>query len=938
MRVPISLLGVLSALTLLSCAAKPDSVLCSTGIICPEGTQCAAVQAVCITNKCGNGLVDPGEVCDDGNITDGDGCSGDCRSAETCGNGIVDRAAGEVCDDGNTIGGDGCSADCRSNETCGNGIVDTSIGEVCDDGNTVDGDGCSATCKSNETCGNCIVDVEVGEVCDTCANTGTPNPNCEPGCKSGNGCGNGVVDLGEECDDGNTDNNDDCLNNCKRSTCGDGVKDTDGNHLEQCDDGAANGPQDPGGCSLNCTTPACGNGILDLGEQCDDGAANNVTADCLPTCTINVCGDGFQDTTGANREQCDDGASNGPNDPCSKACTLAACGDGIVETGEQCDLGTGTGSNNNGSDTDCTLGCKLNVCGDGLQDVRGTNVEQCDNGTNNTDDPNCPYNATMTTCSARCSKSCTPLTTIPHFCGDGTIDSANGEQCDDSGATKSVTTCATYDGTCRECSASCQIVTLQGPYCGDHTCNGGETAATCPQDCGQSCGDGVIEGSETCDDSGATVAQTTCANYNGSCTTCDASCGVRIIEGPFCGDGTCSASDGETAANCPADCTHNCGDGVIEPPETCDDNGATQTQTTCATYNGSCEVCHSCVLSVIQGPSCGDGTCSAANGETALTCPHDCAATCGNGILEEGETCDDSGATKNITTCAAYNGSCTICNASCQVAVIQGTYCGDGACEAGHETAASCPADCTHNCGDGVIEPPETCDSGAANGTVTSCATYDGTCTGCSASCTAQVFEGPYCGDGTCQAAHENVTNCPADCHPSCGNGVIEEGETCDDGASNGHETCTTYNGSCLICSATCHVSSAVGPHCGDGICQAGNETTSSCAADCFCGNGTIDAGELCDGTHVGSETCFLATLFPGETGTLTCAAGCQSYDTSGCFGCNDGTMNGGESGVDCGGTSTCGACIGDPCVNDADCHSDHCDNTGPGATHECIP
>lgn len=61
---------------------------------------------------CGNGIVDPGEVCDDGNILDGDGCSGSCRSDESCGNGIVDVSVGEACDDGNTTSGDGCRASC----------------------------------------------------------------------------------------------------------------------------------------------------------------------------------------------------------------------------------------------------------------------------------------------------------------------------------------------------------------------------------------------------------------------------------------------------------------------------------------------------------------------------------------------------------------------------------------------------------------------------------------------------------------------------------------------------------------------------------------------------------------------------------------------------------------------------------------------------------
>ncbi|HEY0250051.1 MAG TPA: DUF4215 domain-containing protein, partial [Kofleriaceae bacterium] len=120
-----------------ACANKPAARECPSGIVCPAPLECAAVQAVCISNSCGNGLVDPGEVCDDGNITDGDGCSADCKSAEACGDGKINSEAGEVCDDGNTVSGDGCSADCKSLEQCGNGITD--VGEVCDDGGTRDG-------------------------------------------------------------------------------------------------------------------------------------------------------------------------------------------------------------------------------------------------------------------------------------------------------------------------------------------------------------------------------------------------------------------------------------------------------------------------------------------------------------------------------------------------------------------------------------------------------------------------------------------------------------------------------------------------------------------------------------------------------------------------------------------------------------------------------
>ncbi|MCP3062241.1 Ig-like domain-containing protein [Myxococcus sp. K38C18041901] len=62
---------------------------------------------------CGDGFVDSGEVCDDGNRVAGDGCRADCQGVEVCGDGLVDSAAGEQCDDGGTTPGDGCDAECQ---------------------------------------------------------------------------------------------------------------------------------------------------------------------------------------------------------------------------------------------------------------------------------------------------------------------------------------------------------------------------------------------------------------------------------------------------------------------------------------------------------------------------------------------------------------------------------------------------------------------------------------------------------------------------------------------------------------------------------------------------------------------------------------------------------------------------------------------------------
>ncbi|WP_239014663.1 myxococcus cysteine-rich repeat containing protein [Archangium violaceum] len=121
---------------------------------------------------CGNGKLEEDEQCDDGNTTDGDGCSSTCtlEARANCGNGTLDDF--EQCDDGNTTDGDGCSAICTIQggyscpaspaspsgpsvcaPRCGDGIKDTS--EACDDGNTTDGDGCNATCTAVESSFGC---------------------------------------------------------------------------------------------------------------------------------------------------------------------------------------------------------------------------------------------------------------------------------------------------------------------------------------------------------------------------------------------------------------------------------------------------------------------------------------------------------------------------------------------------------------------------------------------------------------------------------------------------------------------------------------------------------------------------------------------------------------------------------------------------------------
>ena len=191
---------------------------------CLKGYRCDHARGECVPpdipiGTCGNGIVEDniGEVCDDGNELDGDGCSANCMRNEVCGDGIVDTAAGEICDDGNEEDGDGCSRDCMSDETCSNGITDTAMGEVCDDGNLKDGDGCSRDCMSTEKCGNGIIDDVNNEICDD--GNREDGDGCSGNCMSDETCGNGIIDeeVGEVCDDGNNDPMDSCSTNCKSS-------------------------------------------------------------------------------------------------------------------------------------------------------------------------------------------------------------------------------------------------------------------------------------------------------------------------------------------------------------------------------------------------------------------------------------------------------------------------------------------------------------------------------------------------------------------------------------------------------------------------------------------------------------------------------------------------------------------------------------------------
>lgn len=92
-----------------------------------DGAYCS--QGTCTMGNCGDGLLDvSGEACDDGG--ESASCDANCTAA-ACGDWTVNAALGETCDDGNHSDGDGCSSACVCADTT-DADAD-GIGDACDD-------------------------------------------------------------------------------------------------------------------------------------------------------------------------------------------------------------------------------------------------------------------------------------------------------------------------------------------------------------------------------------------------------------------------------------------------------------------------------------------------------------------------------------------------------------------------------------------------------------------------------------------------------------------------------------------------------------------------------------------------------------------------------------------------------------------------------------
>ena len=462
------------------------------------------------------------------------------------------------------------------------------------------------------------------------------------------------------------------------------------------------------------------------------------------------------------------------------------------------------------------------------------------------------------------------------------------------------------------------------PTCDDGVMNGDETGIDCGGSCDAciTCNDGIMNGNETGIDCGGDCdACPTCDDgiMNGNETGVD--CGGDCDACATCDDGIMNGN--ETGVDCGGDCNACVCDNNTIYVEITTDNYPGETSWEITSLDGTIlasggnyteigfnsemvcldDACYSFYIY----DSFGDGICCAeGNGEYAIVdadgnvlasggefgefemqgfCVGDIAPTCDDGVMngdEEGVDCGGS--------CAE---ACPTCDDGIMNGNEEGVDCG-GDCEAcptcndgimnGNEEGVDCGGDCNAcpTCDDGILNNGETgLDCGGPNCDACDCTEN---------SLTLTIVLDQYGAETGWTVTYED------------GNAFIGYGSY-----ENGTEGATyTYD----ICVADGCYQFIIADAFGDGMCceyGEGSYTLTDAAGNVLASGGEFGASESTD-FCVPAEvpTCDDGVMNGNETG-IDCGGDCDACPT-----CDDGVMNGNEEGVDCGGD--CEPCQVDEC------------------------
>jgi cysteine-rich repeat protein len=411
-------------------------------------------------------------------------------------------------------------------------------------------------------------------------------------------------------------------------------------------------------------------------------------------------------------------------------------------------------------------------------------------------------------------------------------------------------------------------------------------------------------------------------------------CGNGVVEtGEDCddknlfpGDGcsaTCTVETGWGCSGMPSKCVATCGDGFIVGDEECDDQNA-------ASDDGC------------------SASCKVEPGWTCKKVPSECQTVCGDGLkggteqcddhnVADGDGCDKSCQLEHGYACDGAPGALSDCHNVCGDGVIAGGLdaeaCDDGNVLNGDGCDAGCklepgwvcsgePTVCTSVCGDGIRATDEECDDGNT-------ASGDG--------CDALCLKEPGW----------NCAGAPEVCSPICGDGKVLGTEQCDDGNTIPGDGCsgqckTQYGYTCTGSPSVCKIICGDGVIAGQEVCDDGNNTAGDgCNAQCkvepgftctgvpsvckaICGNGVKSGAEACDDNNQVpgdgcSPTCQVEPGWHCTGSPSTCTTVCGDGVVGGNELCDDGNTVSGdgcsanctpEGGFTCSGTAPT-VCVG---------------------------